>query len=160
MPDLEPQASLGFVLSDVTRFLRKRFEQNARAEGLELTRTQWQVLARLSQMEGIQQGLLAEKLEVEPITLVRIIDRLESLGLAERRRHPSDRRAWQLHLTPAAHPMIARMHEISDRTRQEALAGLPDPERAALLQALLQMKTNLVEACERRAETEEARRRA
>lgn len=147
MPD--PQPTLGFVLNDVARFLRRRFEQNARASGLELTRAQWQALAWLSRGEGLQQNQLADQLEVEPITLARLLDRLQAQGLIERRRHPTDRRAWQLFLTPAAHPIVARMHEIGDRTRQEALAGLGDEERAVLLRSLSLMRKNLIAACER-----------
>lgn len=145
MPD--PQPTLGFVLNDVARFLRKRFEQRAR--GLGLTRAQWQVLAYLAPNEGIHQGGLAELLDIEPITLVRILDKLERSELIERRRHPTDRRIWLLYLTDKAHPLLTRMRAIGDLTRQEALEGLPDPERVQLLRMLTTMKTNLIEACER-----------
>lgn len=151
MPD--PQPTLGFVLNDVARFLRKRFEQRAR--GLGLTRAQWQVLAYLAPNEGIHQGGLAELLDVEPITLVRILDKLEIHGLIERRRHPTDRRIWLLHLTAKAHPILARMRAIGDLTRQEALHGLADAERAQLLRMLTTMKKNLIEACDRPADADE-----
>ena len=92
-------STLGFVLHDVAPLLRKRFEQNARSSGL--TSSQWQVLAYLAQNEGIHQGGLAELLDVEPITLSRIVDKLETLGLIVRHPHPSDRRIWLLRLTTA-----------------------------------------------------------
>ncbi|MDJ0390621.1 MarR family transcriptional regulator [Roseomonas sp. E05] len=148
MPDTQP--TLGFVLHDVARFLRKRFEQRARCLGL--TRSQWQVLAFLAPNEGIHQGGLAELLEIEPITLARLLDRLEGNGLVERRQHPTDRRVWQLYLTAKAHPMLARMRQIGDRTRAEALDGLSQAEREELLRLLLAMRKNLTAACEQPVE--------
>ena len=81
--------TLGFLLHEVARLLRRRFEQNARDSGL--TRSQWQVLAYLANNEGINQSGLADLLEIEPITLCRIVDKLQALGLVERHRDPSDR---------------------------------------------------------------------
>src|SRR5919199_3052669 len=116
-----PGRTLGFLLHDVARLLRKRFEQKAR--GLGLTRAQWQVLAHLAEREGIHQGALAEILEIEPITLVRILDRLQAAGLIERRPHARDRRIWLLHLTPKARPALAEIRELGRETRAEALQG-------------------------------------
>src|ERR1700738_1911923 len=96
--------TLGFLLHDVARLLRRRFEQNARGSGL--TRSQWQVLTYLAQNEGISQRGLAELLDVEPITLCRIVDKLQAFGLIERHPHPSDRRVWILHLTAAGPPKL------------------------------------------------------
>ena len=149
MPDSQP--TLGFVLHDVARFLRRRFEQHAK--GLGLTRSQWQVLAHLAANEGIHQAGLADILEIEGITLVRILDRLETCGLVERRPHPSDRRLWLLFLTAKAHPMLVEMRRIGDRTRAEALAGISDEGRAALMQSLAIMRKNLVSACDQPSET-------
>jgi MarR family transcriptional regulator, transcriptional regulator for hemolysin len=143
MPNETPQRTLGFLLHDVARLLRKRFEQNARDLGL--TRSQWQVLAHLAEREGIHQGALAEILEVEPITLVRILDRLQSAGLIERRPHAKDRRVWLLFLKPEAHPVLARMREIGAVTRAEALDGVSEEEREGLIQILSTMKANLIE---------------
>ena len=137
-----PARTLGFLLHDVARLLRKRFEQKAR--GLGLTRAQWQVLAHLALQEGIHQGALAEILEIEPITLVRILDRLQAAGLVERRAHPKDRRYWQLYLTPKAHPILVEIRALGAETREEALAGIPDEDRERLLHTLLAMKANLV----------------
>jgi len=144
MPDTQP--TLGFVLHDVARFLRKRFEQRARCLGL--TRSQWQVLAFLAPNEGIHQGGLAELLEVEPITLARIIDRLEEHGLVKRRQHPTDRRAWLLFLTERAHPMLERIQRMAERTRAEALEGISEAERTELMRLLLRMRKNLTTACD------------
>lgn len=137
--------TLGFLLHDVARLLRKRFEQ--RAKELGLTRSQWQTLAYLANNEGIHQSGLAEILEVEPITLVRILDKLSERGLIERRQHPSDRRIWLLYMRDEAHPLLARMREIGEITRGEALDGISAGEREQLFQTLSAMKTNLVQAC-------------
>src|ERR1041384_6887570 len=113
--------TLGFLLHDVARLLRKRFEQNARGSGL--TRSQWQVLAYLERNEGIHQSGLAELLEVEPITLGRIVDRLQEFGLVERRPHPSDRRIWLLRLTPRAKPKLDELHRLGDDNPAGGVAG-------------------------------------
>jgi MarR family transcriptional regulator for hemolysin len=138
--------TLGFVLHDVARLLRKRFEQQARPLGL--TRSKWQVLAHLAFNQGIQQSTLAELLEIEPITLCRIVDRLEASGLVERQRHATDRRVWLLHLTEAAEPILAAMTRIGNATRADALAGLPTPEQDRLLEMLSKMRVNLIDACQ------------
>jgi len=137
--------TLGFLLHDVARLLRKRFEQ--RAKSLGLTRSQWQTLAYLSKCEGIHQGGLAEILEIEPISLVRIIDKLEERGLIERRRHPTDRRVWLLHLRAAALPLLEDIRRIGDATRAEALQGADNDDLAKLLKVLTLMKSNLLDAC-------------
>ncbi len=139
-----PERTLGFLLHDVARLLRKRFEQNARDLGL--TRAQWQVLAHLARNEGIHQGGLADILELEPISLGRILDRLQAAGLAERRPHPKDRRVWLLFLRPKAHPVLEKMRAIGAETRAEALAGVPEAEREQLIQILTTMKENLIAA--------------
>jgi DNA-binding MarR family transcriptional regulator len=137
--------TLGFLLHDIARLLRKRFEQRAKCLGL--TRSQWQTLAYLSNNEGIHQGGLAEILEIEPITLVRSLDKLSERGLVERRQHPTDRRIWLLYMTDEARPLLAAMREIGDVTRGEALDGVSAEQRDALFEILSLMKTNLVQAC-------------
>jgi MarR family transcriptional regulator for hemolysin len=143
---VEPNApTLGFLLHEVARLLKRRFEHNARGSGL--TRSQWQVLAYLANNEGINQSGLAELLEIEPITLGRIIDRLEKRGLIERHPDPSDRRAWLLHLTPAARPKLTQLRKLGDVTRGEALAGVPQADTERLLRTLQALKANLADAC-------------
>ena len=137
-----PERNLGFLLHDVARLMRKRFEQNAR--GLGLTRSQCQVLAHLARNEGIQQSGLADILEVEPITLTRLLDRLEEGGLVERRAHPTDRRIRQLHLTDKAHPLLADIFTIGSATRGEALEGVAEEDRDRLFALLSSMKANLL----------------
>jgi len=137
-----PDRNLGFLLHDVARLMRKRFEQNARELGL--TRSQCQVLAHLSRNDGIQQGALAEILEVEPITLTRILDRLEEAGLVERLPHPRDRRVRLLRLTEAAHPLIDGIFAIGAVTRGESLTGVSEEDRDRLFDILSSMKTNLL----------------
>ena len=137
--------TLGFLLHDVARLLKRRFERHARGSGL--TRSQWQVLAYLSLHEGINQSGLAELLEIEPITLGRIVDKLQIFELVERRPDPCDRRAWLLHLTPAAGPKLTLLYELGVVTRGEALAGVPDADIEHLLKTLQALKANLVDAC-------------
>ena len=135
------ERNLGFLLHDAARLLRKRFDQRARSLGL--TRAQWSVLAHLSRQEGINQATLADILEIEPITLVRLLDRLEGAGWLERRPDPRDRRARLLYLTAAAHPMLDRMRALGAETREEAVAGLSDEAREQLIDALITIKKNL-----------------
>jgi MarR family transcriptional regulator for hemolysin len=132
---------LGFLLHDVARLLRKRFDQRARALGL--SRAQWSVLAHLSRNEGIRQNALADILEVEPITLARLADKLEEAGLIVRRADPTDRRARLLYVCPAAHPLLERMRELGGATREEALHGISANRRDELIETLLEMKRNL-----------------
>ena len=106
------------------------------------------MLAFLGFNEGINQSGLADLLEIEGITLTRILDKLEEKGLVTRRSDPNDRRAWRLHLTHKAHPLIAEMRGIGDRTRAEALASIGDAERSQLLNLLTIMRENLLSACE------------
>lgn len=134
--------SLGFLLADVSRLVRKRFDQRARALGL--TRAQWRVLAQLRRREGINQRDLAEILEIESITLVRHIDRLEAKGWVERRRDPADRRAWRLHLNAQVQPILDKMREFSEQTRAEALAGISEKDSEELIDRLLQIKSNML----------------
>lgn len=142
-----PPPAVGFLLHDVARLLRKRFEQNARAREPGVTRSQWQVLAYLDRNQGIQQGGLAELLEVEPITVGRIIDKLQACGLVERRPHPTDRRIWQLYLTDKAGPMLAEMREIAELTRAEAFGDISESDRDVIMSLLGTMKDNLAAAC-------------
>src|SRR5215472_8561727 len=127
VPSMEESASnLGFLMHDVARLMRKRFEQHAR--GLGLTRSQWQVLAYLSRNEGISQTGLADLLDVEPITLSRIVDRLVETGFVDRIAHATDRRMWCLRLTEAARPKLKQVRELGEKTRRETLAGVSEAD--------------------------------
>lgn len=153
-PMNEQQPTIGFLLHDVARLQRKRFGQ--RAKDIGLTGAQWQAIAHLSKNEGINQAGLAEILEVEPITLVRMLDRLAERGLIERRQHPTDRRTWLLFLTDAARPLLGALQKIGETTRAEALEGVPDAARARLIEALTLMKANLTAACRGPVDKKEA----
>ena len=145
MPDEIPGRTLGFILNDVARLLRKRFEQRARAARLGLTRAQSSVLASLARQEGINQAALAQILEIEPITLARLIDRLQAAALVERRPDPGDRRARLLYLTASAYPLLERIFSLAAAVREDALAGVPETDRARLVEMLLTMKSNLLD---------------
>jgi DNA-binding MarR family transcriptional regulator len=133
--------SIGYLVSDVARLMRDYFDRRARALGL--TRAQWRVLAHLGRNEGINQTTMADLLEVENITLGRHVDRLEEAGWVERRRDPTDRRAWRLYLSEKAHPMFDRMRMLIAETEAATLAGFPPDESERLVDALMAMKNNL-----------------
>jgi DNA-binding MarR family transcriptional regulator len=139
----DPERSFGFLLHDIARLLRKKFDQRARS--LNLSRAQWQLLVHLSRHEGINQSGLAEILEIENITLGRLVDRMEEAGWVERRPDPSDRRARLLHTTAKVAPVMERMRELAEATRNEALAGLGQAQRNALIDTLIQVRGNLSE---------------
>ncbi|MFN4097340.1 MAG: MarR family winged helix-turn-helix transcriptional regulator [Sphingomonas sp.] len=133
--------SLGFLISDVSRLLRKRFDERARLIGV--TRQQWRTLSVLKRHEGSNQGMLAELLEVEPITLGRMIDRLEEAGWVERRRDPGDRRVWRIHLTDAAQPILLQLKTIADALFVDAAEGISPTDQAKLHALLEQLRANL-----------------
>ena len=133
--------SLGFLIADVSRLLRRSFD--ARARGIGVTRPQWRMLTMLKRHEGSNQGQLAELLDVEPITLCRMVDRLEETGLVERRAHPNDRRAWQLFVTSKGTALTAELVPIGQNLFDDALEGLDATERAALEASLDRVRANL-----------------
>lgn len=133
--------TFAFLISDVSRLLRRRFDERARAVGA--TRAQWKALFTLSRHEGINQGGLAELLEVEPITLCRMIDRMEEAGLVERRRDPGDRRAWRIFLTAKALPVIEELRALADELTAQALRGLSSARLDDLALSLSRIRENL-----------------
>lgn len=141
MDNIDLERSLGFLLNDVSRLMRQRFDERARTLGL--TRAQWRVLRHLRQYEGIKQRSLAEILEVETVTLGRHIDRLEDAGWVERRRDPADRRVWRLHLAQKSQPTIDALTDLSSEVREFALTGLSKVDRDRLIDSLRHMKDNL-----------------
>ena len=133
--------SIGFLMADVSRLLRRVFDERARSIGV--TRPQWRVLTVLAREEGINQGMLADRLEVEPITLSRMVDRMQDAGLLERRADPDDRRAWKLYLSDNATPLIAELRTLGEILSDEALEGISDAERDALTDLLGRVRCNL-----------------
>ncbi|HWA41901.1 MAG TPA: MarR family transcriptional regulator [Hypericibacter adhaerens] len=141
MSDYNPERSFGFLLYDAARLLRRDFDRRARSLGL--TRAQWSVLAHLKRNEGLRQAAVADTLELEPITLVRLLDRLEAAGWVERRPDPTDRRARQLFLTEKARPVLDQLMALATETRAVALAGFSEAEREVLIDALIKVRANL-----------------
>ena len=142
-PGYNIERAFGFVLHETARLFSKRFDQKARAIGL--TRAQCQVLFRLAVHEGLNQARIAEFLEIEPISLARLIDRMEEAGWVERRPDSNDRRARLLYLTAKAKPVFERMIAVGTETRAEAQAGMSAAEREKLIDLLLRVRGNLSE---------------
>lgn len=141
-PPAEPEGAFGFLLHDVARLLRGHFNRQVQALGL--TQAQCRVILHLSRNEGIQQVALAEILEVQPITLARLLDKLQAAGLVERQRDPSDRRAFRLYLTASAHPLLAQIWSLAAATRAESVRGLSEADLARFFAILHTMKENLL----------------
>ena len=137
----KPENSFGYLLHDVTRQLRKHFDR--RATRLELTRAQWRALKSIRRQEGLSQSELAEYLDMEPIPVGRVIDRLEKTGFIERRADPADRRRWRLYLQPRAHAVVDEMEVIAEALWDDALRGIDKSDFETLLRVLEQLKDNL-----------------
>jgi len=138
------QPNVGALLHDVARLIRRRFERRARQTGLAITRQQTRALLSVARTEGLSQAAIATLLDIEPIALVRLLDRLHEEGLVERRLHPTDRRVRTLWLTPLGWTMVDRILAINAQIRDEACAGLTPAARDALLRTLDHMKANLL----------------
>jgi MarR family transcriptional regulator for hemolysin len=147
---------LAFSINDVARLLRTYADQKAALFGM--TRAKWAVLARLDRFEGLKQNELAEMLDLQPITLTRLLDGLADNGLIERRPDPNDRRAKRLYLTPAARPLLEQLSELGEELMGTALAGLDQGEIARLLASLSTVKENLRQAIHRKATADAERR--
>lgn len=126
--------TLPFEIGETAHALRKAFDR--RAVGLGVTRAQWKVLFRLTRQPGLRQIELADMLDIEPITLSRIVDRLEDGGLVERVADPADRRAWRLHVTVSAQPLVEKLRAVADEMIAEAFAGI-DPEEIEITRQVL-----------------------
>lgn len=133
--------SAAFLMADTSRLFRRVFDARTRCLGV--TGQQWRVLVVVSRRPGINQGAAAEQLEVEPITLSRMVDRLQDSGLVERRADPGDRRAWCLHLTEAAVPLIEQMRVVADDLLESAFEGFASDERDHFTVAIERFRENL-----------------
>jgi len=140
---------LAWEIGETAHTLRRAFDRKAGTLGV--TRAQWRVLAHLGRGPGQRQVELADRMDIEPITLCRIVDRLEEAGLVDRRRDPNDRRAWQLFLTATAEPLLERLHALADQLQEEAFAGLGEASVSAMRAALAQVRSNLNSAPKGRA---------
>jgi MarR family transcriptional regulator, transcriptional regulator for hemolysin len=144
MQDVSPvRRTLGFLLRDTSRLMRRRFVQRAREVGLPVNRSEAAVLVHVDREPGQSQAQLAEQLDLEPISLVRLIDSLQEAGLIERRAHAHDRRIRTLWLTEAARPILAQVRAVAEEVRALALAGIPEAAQEALLELLGTVQGNL-----------------
>lgn len=132
---------IGYLLADNSRLARWTFDQRVRTAGV--TGPQARLLLMLNRTPGANQGSYAEQLEVEPITLCRMVDRLEDAELVERRRDPSDRRAWQLHLTPKSQKIVERLQQEVDVMLATMLEGVSEAERVDFVRILKIVGSNL-----------------
>jgi DNA-binding MarR family transcriptional regulator len=143
-PPAEPmdsQRNFGFLLKDVSHLYSRNFERHA--AGLALTLEQCRILTHLARNEGVSQARLAELTDTDPMTLGRIVERMEGEQLVERRADPDDRRVRTLFLRPAAGPLLQTIWTLSDRARSEALAGLAAGDRAQLVRLMKRIRDNL-----------------
>ena len=136
-----PVESFGFEVAETALAMRRDFDR--RASRLGVTRAQWRVLLRLANADGDRQVELAEALDVEPITLCRMIDRLEEAGLVERRRNEIDRRAWNIHLTERSKPVLHELQSLGHQFHQDALTGISEEDQRHAMAVLAQVRANL-----------------
>ena len=140
-PD-DPDSSIGFLISDVSRLMRRVYDR--RVEHLGLTRSQWRVLVHLHRREGVSQTELAAILEIEKPTLGRLVDRLEDKGWVERRVDSRDQRARRLVITENARPLIDEMEDLAEAVHDDSLDGVGAVETRRLTETLLVVKANLL----------------
>ena len=132
---------LAWQVAETSHAMRRFYDR--RVAQLGVTRAQWRVIAILGHNPGMKQVELADRLDVEPISTCRIIDRLEDAGLVERQRDPSDRRAWRLSLTAKAEPIRARLSELAEEMSQEAFFGLSEQQLETMRAVLARVRENI-----------------
>jgi DNA-binding MarR family transcriptional regulator len=135
--------NFGFLVHDVSRLIKRRFDRKARQTGLPITRRQAAVMLYIARNEGVSQTEVANWLDLEPIALVRILDKLNEEALVERRAHPTDRRVRTLWLTPAARSVVTQILAINKIIRDEAFSGMPPHARDTVIDILDAIKGNL-----------------
>jgi MarR family transcriptional regulator, transcriptional regulator for hemolysin len=148
------EREIAFTIMDVARLLKTYADQRARQLGI--SRAQWAVLIRIERTEGLKQSELAELLDLQPISLTRLLDRLADNGLIERRADPNDRRANRLYLTAAAKPLLARLTELGGNMMETVLDGLDVKSIERMLKQLVTLKDNLRRAIGANAQPEVA----
>ena len=147
MPQFPTSREIAVAVMDVARMLRTYADQRARQFGI--SRAQWVVLMRLQRQEGLKQSELAEILDLQPISLTRLLDRLSENGLIERRPCPNDRRANRLYLTPAARPLLKQLTALGTEMMGSVLENVDAESQERLLRDLELMKDNLRAAIHR-----------
>ena len=135
---------LAWEIGETSRMMRRYYDRRASALGV--TSAQWRMLLRLAREPGLKQVELAERLDVEPITACRIVDRLEEAGLVERQRDPGDRRAWRLVVTEKAEPILARLRALAEEMSGEAFEGMSIEEVEAMRSKLSRIRDNVSRA--------------
>jgi MarR family transcriptional regulator for hemolysin len=141
MPKLPLKREFAFTLMDVARLMKTYADQRARQFGI--SKAQWGVLMRLQLAEGLNQAELAEMLDLQPITLTRLLDVLASNRLIERRPDPNDRRANKLYLTPAARPLLEQLNELGADMMSNVLDGIDQSTVERMLSDLQDVRGNL-----------------
>ena len=149
MPSQPIKREFAFTIMDVARLLKTYADQRARQFGI--SRAQWAVLIRIDRNEGLKQSELADMLDLQPITLTRLLDRLADNELIERRADPNDRRANRLYLKPAAKPLLERLSDLGADMMETVLDGLSQSAIERTLKELGLVKDNLRSAIARNA---------
>lgn len=132
---------LGFLIHDAARAMQRRFE--ARATGYGLSAAQWRLLVRLVKAEGMPQARLAAFLEIEPISVSRLLDRMEEGGWIERRPDPMDRRVRTVFATQKSRRAFAEVKSVASEIYEEALTGISTADRRILVDSLRTLISNL-----------------
>lgn len=154
MPTQPIKREFAFMIMDVARLLKTYADQQARQFGI--SRAQWAVLVRIDRNEGLKQSELADMLDLQPITLTRLLDRLADNGLIERRADPNDRRANRLYLRPAAKPLLDRLADLGADMMETVLNGLSATSVERMLKELGAVKDNLRSAIARNTNQQQA----
>jgi len=149
MPSIPITREIAISIIDVARMLKTYADQRARQFGI--SRAQWTVLMRLDRSEGLKQSELAEILDLQPISLTRLLDRLAESGLIERRADPNDRRANRLYLTPAARPLLKQLAALGEDMMEIVLQNVDAAAQERLMRDLGVIKDNLRAAISRSA---------
>jgi len=143
MPKIDPRESLGYLVADLSRLFGRVFDR--RVAHLDLTRAQWRALKRLAHTEGVTQVELADQLDMEPIAVGRVIDRLQKAGFVERRADPAERRVWRLYLLPQSAQVTGEVEAVAHVLRKEAMAGISAADLATTLSVLDRVREHLTQ---------------
>ena len=154
MSKLPAKREIAFTIMDVARLIKTYADQRARQFGI--SRAQWAVLIRIERTEGLKQWELAEMLDLQPISLTRLLDRLADNGLIERRADPNDRRANRLYLKPAAKPLLEQLAALGTDMMGTVLKGLDESTIERMLKELGRVKSNLRTAIQNNSTQQQA----
>lgn len=141
MSETSNYTSIGYLIADLNRLYGRVFDR--RAAPLGLTRVQWRALKRIHQAEGITQTELADLMDMEPIAVGRVLDRLQKAGFIERHSDPNDRRVWRLHLSPQSTQIMEAIEQVSVGVREDSVAGVDPAELATALKVLTHIRETL-----------------